>query len=73
MIKLKVKDMDISSGGPLIAVLNEKDAEKMDLHHLDRIKVIYDGKTETVTIDIGESERAMAANREISRLKNCEA
>ncbi|MBU0627683.1 MAG: AMP phosphorylase [Nanoarchaeota archaeon] len=59
MITLKVKDMDIASGGPLVAIINEKDAEKMDFHHLDRIKVIYQGKIETVVIDIGKSEKAV--------------
>ncbi len=58
-MKLKVKDMDIASGGPLVAVINEDDAEKMDLHHLDRLKVMYKGKIETVVIDIGESEKAV--------------
>ncbi len=62
-MKLEVKDMDISSGGPLIAVLNEKDAEKMDLHKGDRVKVIKKGKVETVLLNIGESEKAVGQGR----------
>src|SRR3989344_4166520 len=38
-MKLKIKDMDIATGGPLVAVLNIKDAMKFDIHHLDRIKI----------------------------------
>ncbi len=38
-MKLKVKDMDIATGGVLVAILNEKDALKLDLHALDRIKI----------------------------------
>lgn len=62
-MKLKVKDMDISSGGPLVGVLNERDAEKMDLHRGDRVKVIHKGKVETVLLNIGESEKAVGEGR----------
>src|SRR3989338_2585605 len=58
-MRLKVKDMDISSGGPLIALLNKNDAEKMDLHPRDRIKVIKKGKIETVVLNVGESDKAV--------------
>lgn len=58
-MRLKVKDMDISSGGPLIAILNEKDADNMDLHSGDRVKLVKRGKVETVVLDIGESEKAV--------------
>ena len=56
---LKVKDVDIATGGPLIAILNWKDASKMDLHYLDRIKIIRGNKIETVTVDIAQSKRAV--------------
>ncbi len=62
-MKLEVKDMDISSGGALIAVLNEKDAEKMDLHSRDRVKIIKKGKIETVLLNIGESEKAVGKGK----------
>ncbi len=58
-MKLKVKDMDISSGGPLVAVLNGKDAKNMDLHSLDRIKILKGRKEETVVLSIGESKKAV--------------
>lgn len=38
-MKLRVKNVDLSTGGPLIAVLSEEDAKKLDLHALDRIKI----------------------------------
>src|SRR3989339_649586 len=58
-MKFKVKDMDIGTGGPLVAILNEKDALKFDLHHTDRIKVIKGRKIETVVVDIAESSKAV--------------
>ncbi len=58
-MKLKVKDMDIASGGILIAILNQKDAHKLDLHSGDRIRV-HDGKKEAICIlDISESKKAV--------------
>jgi len=62
-MKLKVKDMDISSGGPLVAVLNTKDTEKMDLHKRDRIKIIKKGKVETVLLNISESEKVVGQGK----------
>ena len=62
-MKLEVKDMDISSGGTLIAVLNKKDAKKMDLHKRDRVKIIKGNKIETVLLNIGESERAVGKGK----------
>ena len=54
-MKLEVKDIDISSGGSLIAVLNKKDADKMDLHSRDRVKIVKGSKIETVLLNIGGS------------------
>src|SRR3989338_3111919 len=58
-MKLKVKDMDIATGGPLVVILNKKDAMKYDIHHMDRIKVIKNKKIETVVVDIAESDNAV--------------
>ncbi len=56
---LKVKDMDIATGGTLVALINQKDALKLDLHHGDRI-LIKKGRKQTIAIvDIGESEKAV--------------
>ena len=56
-MKLKVKDIDISSGGPLIAVMNHEDAAMFDLHVMDRIKIQKGNKTETVVVDIAQSKK----------------
>jgi len=38
-MRLSVKDVDLATGGVFIAILNEQDARKFDLHLADRIKV----------------------------------
>lgn len=58
-MKLKVKDMDIATGGIQIAILNEKDALALDLHHMDRIEIKHGRKKTTAMIDIAESSRAV--------------
>ncbi len=58
-MKFRVKDMDIATGGILIAILNTKDAHKLDLHSGDRIIVKADGKETTCILDISESRKAV--------------
>jgi AMP phosphorylase len=58
-MKLNVKDMDIATGGPLVAILNEKDAMKFDIHHMDRIKIKKGRKTETIVVNIAESSKTV--------------
>lgn len=62
-MKLKVKDIDISSGGPLIAVLNHKDALMLDLHVMDRIKIKKGNSVETVVVDIAQSDKVVPRGR----------
>ncbi|MBW2980100.1 AMP phosphorylase [Candidatus Woesearchaeota archaeon] len=62
-MNLKVKDMDIATGGPLIAILNQKDARKLDLYVLDRVKIKKGRKIETAVVDIAESEKAVPRGR----------
>ncbi len=57
--KFKIKDMDITSGSPLVAIINKRDAERLDLHPLDRIKIKKGSKIETVVIDIAESKKSV--------------
>lgn len=55
-----VKDMDIATGGTKIAILNQKDAVELDLHHMDRILIRKAGVKKTVAVlDIAESEKAV--------------
>jgi len=58
-MKLKVKDIDIATGWPLIAVLNEIDALKLDLHHGDRVKIKKGNKNVIAIIDISESKKTV--------------
>ena len=62
-MKLRVKDIDISSGGPLIAVVNYEDAAILDLHVMDRIKIKKGSKVETVVVDIAESRKIVPKGR----------
>ncbi|MFH1275843.1 MAG: AMP phosphorylase [Candidatus Woesearchaeota archaeon] len=58
-MKFKVKDMDIATGGVMIAILNQKDAKLLDLHSGDRI-LVHDGYKEiTCILDISESKKAV--------------
>lgn len=58
-MKFKVKDMDIATGGILVAILNIKDAQKYDLHSGDRILVKDNGNEITCILDISESDKAV--------------
>ena len=58
-MKLKVKKFNISSGGPLIALLNYEDANKLDLTALDRIRVKKQGISQVVAIDISKDKRTI--------------
>ncbi len=62
-MKFKVKDMDIATGGILIALINQNDAAKLDLHHEDRIKLKKGSKEVIAVIDIGESKKAVPKGR----------
>jgi len=62
-MKFKVKDMDIASGGILIAVINTKDAEKLDLHHDDRVKIRKGKRTVIANINISESDKAVPVGK----------
>ncbi len=57
-MKLRVKDMDIETGGILIALLNENDARKLDLHPEDRIGIYHGKKKAIAVLDIAESKKA---------------
>ncbi|MBD3304403.1 AMP phosphorylase [Candidatus Woesearchaeota archaeon] len=58
-MKLTVKDMDIATGGVRVVLLNEKDAEKLDLHHNDRVEVRKGKRKTTAVLDIAESSKAV--------------
>ncbi len=58
-MKFKVKDMDIATGGILIAILNENDAKKLDLKSGDRVLVKNHKEAVTCILDISESNKAV--------------
>ena len=62
-MKLRVRDVDISSGGPLIAILNYHDAAILDLHVMDRIKIKKEKKIETAVVDIAESKKIVSRGK----------
>ncbi len=58
-MKLKVKDMDIATGDVQVVILNQKDAEMLDLHHGDRIAITKGTNTTLAVMDVAESEKAV--------------
>ncbi len=58
-MKFRVKDMDIATGGLFVAILNQKDAHKLDLHSADRILVKHNSRSITCILDISESSKAV--------------
>jgi len=59
-MRLKVKDMDISTGGSLVVIINKKDADRMDIHPMDRLFICKGKKcSETVVVDITYNSRSV--------------
>jgi len=58
-MKLKVKDVNIATGGPLVVILNENDSIKLDIHQMDRVKVKKGKKIETVVVNITTSAKTV--------------
>jgi thymidine phosphorylase len=58
-MKFRVKDLDISTGGILVAILNEKDAHKLDLHSADRVLVKHNSKSVTCILDISDGKKTV--------------
>jgi putative thymidine phosphorylase len=58
-MRLKIKDMDLATGGPLVVVLNENDAKVWDLHQGDRVKIACRGKKAVAILNFAESIRAV--------------
>ena len=58
-MKFIVKDMDIVTGGPLVAILNIKDAKYLDIHSGDRVMLTLGRRKSVAIIDIAESKKAV--------------
>ncbi|MBD3361262.1 thymidine phosphorylase, partial [Candidatus Woesearchaeota archaeon] len=62
-MELVIKDLDIATGGIKVVILNQKDAEKLDLHHMDRIRVKKGKQNCVATLDIAESRKAVPSGK----------
>ena len=62
-MKFRVKDMDIATGGILVALLHKKDAKIMDLHSGDRILLKKGHKSVTCILDIYEGTKSLVPGR----------
>ncbi|MBI2565337.1 AMP phosphorylase [Candidatus Woesearchaeota archaeon] len=62
-MKLIVKDVDIAAGGVYVVLLNQKDAELLDLHHMDRVVVQHNSKKIVAVLNIGESNKPVSPGR----------
>lgn len=58
-MKLRVKDMNIATGGSLVVILNEDDARTLDLHHGDRLRLKNKSRQAVAILDIAESKKAV--------------
>ncbi len=59
-MKLKVKKIGLSSGGPLIVVLNNFDAGQYGLSALDRVRITYQKKEVVAVINISAKNNIKA-------------
>jgi putative thymidine phosphorylase len=62
-MKLKVKSVDISTGESLIALMNKKDAVKLDLYQGDRIKIKNGKKSIVTALDVTTSSTVIKPGR----------
>ncbi|MFH1455899.1 MAG: AMP phosphorylase [archaeon] len=62
-MKLKVKDVNLSAGGPFVAILNEDDAAALDLKPSDRIKITTLRKKHSATAIVDISTKGIGHGR----------
>ncbi len=55
----QVVDMDLTTGGIPIAILNERDSKRLDLRSGDRVIVKFKKKETTCVLNISENEKAI--------------
>lgn len=58
-MKFKVKDVNIATGGILVAILHKADAKTLDLRSGDRLLVKSKGRDATCILDISQHETAV--------------
>ncbi len=55
-MKLRVKNLPISTGNPMVALMSNLDAKKYDLHFADRIRIKKGRKEVTAILDITDTK-----------------
>ena len=58
-MKFKVQDVDIATGGTLVAVMNKHDASMLDFHTGDRLRLSRGRKTTVAVLDLAESKKVV--------------
>ena len=58
-IDFYVKDLDMATGGPLVAVINHDDAEALDLHLGDRILLRKNSRKVVAIVDVSYNARVL--------------
>ena len=58
-MKFKVHDVDITTGGTLVAILNRKDAMMLDVHTGDRLRITRGNHSTVAVLDIAESTKTV--------------
>ncbi|MEK6967883.1 MAG: AMP phosphorylase [Nanoarchaeota archaeon] len=56
---LKVRDLNIHTGGPLIAIIYSKDADQMDIHYGDRILLKHNNHKAIAVADITHNKNTI--------------
>ncbi|HII71731.1 TPA: thymidine phosphorylase, partial [Candidatus Woesearchaeota archaeon] len=56
-MRFQVKDVDITTGGTLVCILNHHDVKDLDLHPNDRLRVSKGNKSTIAVLDIAESSK----------------
>lgn len=59
MMKFKVHDVDIATGGTLVAILNRKDAVMLDVHTGDRLRLTRGSKSTVAVLDIAGTGKSV--------------
>ncbi len=63
MMKFKVTDVDIATGGTFVAILNHKDATMLDLNTGDRLQLSRGNRSTIAVLDIAASSKLVKPGR----------
>jgi putative thymidine phosphorylase len=58
-MQLKIKKVNLSTGGPIVAILNKEDTKKLDLFALDRIKIKVGKREIHALIDVAKGKNSI--------------